>query len=631
MTIRIWTAVAMIGVLLIGTVAQAQTSPDPTPATVEVTAVSLETVAMAMDRGDMAALREAASDRSLIDQLRATDPDTLIAFQLALARAYADANLSDDAVAAYVQALISILQFKGQGDISMAEPMEAVARLTTDPAKKADWLLRAYDIRESVLGANNPNLRTYRAELDLARRAAGLNPLGTRAAPADGPSNFDLVNVYYATHRTRTGRSTPSGMFGGERGELNFGVSEVSVPRDRAPGSIPRPSVWTLEFRPDPNRHMILNSVTPMSDREAFFSRVRSVVGETERKEVFVFIHGYNTSFEGAAIRTAQLAVDMNLDGAPILYSWPSRASLLGYQADTRTVADQVLLNDVADFLTDVANRTGAERVHLVAHSMGNRVLERALDVIAARTSGSQESGQAPMFNEVVFAAADVGVDEFEAVWPRIVGTGRRFTLYASQRDRALQISEQINRMRRVGDARSIVIRDGLQTVDTTSASGGLLGHDDFAGSALADFRAVMWLSLAPDRRCVLETAEAAGQRYWAFGGGCPEQEFVEDTQTVRANGSIEKALARLDDDASKAAALAREALIRKRQRLAAMFGLTPSGAAPQPTSRSLPPPSASPASTPAATPAPSGRRSSGRLRSGRAASGPSPHFLTQS
>lgn len=556
--------------------------------------LTLETVATALDTGDLAILRAASTDQALLGQLRAEDPDTLIAFQLSLAKAYSEAGLKDDAVATYVQALISILQFKGQGDISMAEPMEAVARLSSEPATKADWLLKAYDIREAIWGANNPNLATYRIELDAARRLAGLDPLGTRAAPADGPANFDLVNVYYATHRARTDSATPAGLFGGERGALSFGVAEVSVPRERAPGSVPRPSVWTLEFRPDPNKHMVLNSATPVADRDAFFDRVHDVVEATDRKEVFVFIHGYNTTFEGAAIRTAQLAVDMNLDGAPILYSWPSRASLLGYQADTRTVADQALLAEVADFLTDVANRTGATRVHLVAHSMGNRVLERALDVIASRTPG-----QPPMFNEVVFAAADVGVDEFEATWPRILNTGQRFTLYASQRDRALQISQQVNRMQRVGDARNIVVRDGLQTVDTTSASGGLLGHDDFAGSALADFRAVMWLSLAPDRRCVLETAEAAGKRYWAFGGGCPEQEFVEDTETVRADGSIEKALARLDEDTSKAAALAREVLIEKRRRLAAMFGVTPGPTAPS---------GASSASMPVATPAPPGR-----------------------
>lgn len=550
----------LIVLLGLGSPVAAQTSPQP---------VSLEAVAAAVDAGDLTALRAASADQALIDRLRTSDPETLIEFQLALAQAYAEAGLTDDAVAAYEQALMSMMMFRGQGHISMAEPLEAVAALQIDPAKRAQWLKAAFDIRERVWGQTNPNLAAYRQTLNAARAEVGLDPIVPPPVTRAGEPNFDLIDVYYATHRTPTGEAAPSQAYGARRGALNFGVAEVSVPRDRAPGSIPRPSVWTFEFRPDPDRHMILNSVTAITDRDSFFRRVTEVVADSERKEAFVFIHGYNTSFEGAAIRAAQLAVDMNLDGAAILYAWPSRASLLGYAADTRTVADEALLEDVAAFLTQVARDTGATRVHLVAHSMGNRVLMRALDRIAARNTDGK-----PLFNEVVLAAADVGVDEFQATLPRILPTGERYTLYASGRDRALQISEQVNAMRRAGDARTIMIQPGLQTVDTTAASGGLLGHDDFAGSALADFRAVMWLSLAPERRCVLETAQTTGGRYWAFGGGdCPEQEFEEATELVRATGAIDRALAKLDDDISKAAVAARASLIRKRERLQSIFG----------------------------------------------------------
>lgn len=559
----------LIVLLGLGAPATAQT-PAPQP-------ISLETVAAAVDSGNLDVLRAASADQALIDRLRTSDPETLIEFQLALAQAYAEAGLTDEAVAAYEQALMSMMMFRGQGHISMAEPLEAVAALQTDPAKRAQWLKAAYDIRERVWGQNNPHLLPYRDTLNAAREAAGLESVNPSGGIRAGDPNFDLVNVYYATHREATGRAEPSDAYGSRRGPMAFGVAEVSVPRDRAPGSIPRPSVWTFEFRPDPNKHMILNSVTPITDRDSFFQRVSQVVADSERKEAFVFVHGYNTSFEGAAIRAAQLAVDMHLDGAAILYSWPSRASLLGYAADTRTVADEALLDDVAAFLTQVANQTGANRVHLVAHSMGNRVLMRALDRIAAANTDGK-----PTFNEVVLAAADVGVDEFQATLPRILSTGERFTLYASGRDRALQISEQVNSMRRAGDARTIMIQPGLQTVDTTAASGGLLGHDDFAGSALADFRAVMWLSLAPDRRCVLETAQTDGGRYWAFGGGdCPEQEFEEATELVRASGAIDRALAKLDDDISKAAIAARASLIRKRERLQSIFGAAATPASP--------------------------------------------------
>lgn len=267
---------ALIVLLGAGSPAMAQTPPAP---------VSLEAVAAAVDAGDLVALRAASADRALTDRLRTSDPDTLIEFQLALAQAYAEAGLTDEAVAAYEQALMTMMVFRGQGHISMAEPLEAVADLQIDPAKRAQWLKAAFDIRERVWGAANPNLAVYRQTLNAARAGIGLDPVlpptGTRA----GEPNFDLVNVYYATHRTPTGEAAPSDAYGFRRGPLNFGVAEVSVPRDRAPGSIPRPSVWTFEFRPDPDKHMILNSVAPITDRDSFFRRVTQVVADSERKE----------------------------------------------------------------------------------------------------------------------------------------------------------------------------------------------------------------------------------------------------------------------------------------------------------------------------------------------------------
>jgi esterase/lipase superfamily enzyme len=45
-------------------------------------------------------------------------------------------------------------------------------------------------------------------------------------------------------------------------------------------------------------------------------------------------VHGFNVSFENALRRTAQIAYDLDFDGAPFLFSWPSRDSLLSYASD---------------------------------------------------------------------------------------------------------------------------------------------------------------------------------------------------------------------------------------------------------------------------------------------------------
>lgn len=580
--------------ILVASPCAAQSGPAP----------DLYRVAEAVDRGDVASLAILSQDRGLQEQLRRFDPDAVIEFHLALATAYRDAGLTQEARAAYRVVLQMIDEIRGSDDLSRADPMTELALLTSDPAERYALLQQAFSLRQTALGAGHRLLFSYRIDLDAALVALnqdlasrGLPPtappaptLGftprrsqTRGAvpgapPAPPPvaanPNFELVDVYWATHRAPTGRVAPAQMFGGRAGPMTYGSAEVSVPRDRAVGSLPRPSILSFEFRPDPRKHMILTQVRPISDHDGFFRTVTDVVSRSRRKEVFVFIHGYNTSFEDAAIRTAQLAVDMNLDGAPIFYSWPSRASLLAYSADTRVVADRATIDEVASFLTEVAQTTGAERVHVVAHSMGARLTLRALDTIAASASAAPA-----MFDEVVFAAADVGVDEFNETWPNVVPMADRFTLYASRRDTALQISGQINQMRRIGDAREVVIVDRLQTIDTTAASGGLLGHEDFAGTALADFRAVMWLSLAPDRRCVLQSARAGSGVYWTFGEGCPEEEFVTAAERVRETGSYDEALRAVDRDLAAATVERRPLLTRARNRLLSMFGLAAEGA----------------------------------------------------
>ena len=46
------------------------------------------------------------------------------------------------------------------------------------------------------------------------------------------------------------------------------------------------------------------------------------------KDHALVFVHGFNTSFEHALYRTAQIAYNIKFDGAPFLYSWPSKGAL---------------------------------------------------------------------------------------------------------------------------------------------------------------------------------------------------------------------------------------------------------------------------------------------------------------
>lgn len=99
-----------------------------------------------------------------------------------------------------------------------------------------------------------------------------------------------------------------------------------------------------------------------------------------------VFIHGFNVTFEEAAIRAAQIGFDLKVPGITAFFSWPSkgRLSLLDYAADEATI--DASAGKMTDFLVKFAQQTDAERVHVIAHSMGNRGLLGAMQrIVVAR------------------------------------------------------------------------------------------------------------------------------------------------------------------------------------------------------------------------------------------------------
>jgi esterase/lipase superfamily enzyme len=96
-------------------------------------------------------------------------------------------------------------------------------------------------------------------------------------------------------------------------------------------------------------------------------------VNQSSSKDAFVFVHGYNVSFEDAARRTGQMAFDLNFIGAPIFYSWPSNGTVAAYLQDETNVAWSA--PHFRTFLALLSERSGAERIHVIAHSMGNRLV----------------------------------------------------------------------------------------------------------------------------------------------------------------------------------------------------------------------------------------------------------------
>jgi len=244
------------------------------------------------------------------------------------------------------------------------------------------------------------------------------------------------VEVIAVTTRARATAESEQSVFSGERGEtLDFARLDVAIPANHAVGRVERSDGQAG----DPSMVFALVGATYLGRTDALHEiRGQLQLRSPADRDILLFIHGYNTNFGEAVVRIAQLTDDMPFAGVPVLFSWPSRARLAEYiyDRDSATYSRQYL----SATIEALARETGARRVHIIAHSMGNWALLEALRDLRART-GLTLKGH---LGNVVMAAPDVDVDVFRQEARAIIGLPESLTLLASSEDRALKVSARL-------------------------------------------------------------------------------------------------------------------------------------------------------------------------------------------
>ena len=285
---------------------------------------------------------------------------------------------------------------------------------------------------------------------------------------------------------------------------MSYGRAEVTIPvRVHRVGRMERPWFGT----PKKTRHVVLEQLDQL-DATAFATRLAAELQRAPQKDLLVFLHGYNVTFEEAARRAAQFATDMSFGGVVVLFSWPSAGATVRYLADEDSAAKSA--EALATFLRDLEGGPWA-RVHVVAHSMGNRVVVSGL----ANTSHLG----LPLRN-VVLVAGDVDTDLFEQQFPKmralVVRSDQdRVTSYATNSDRALWVSTVFHHTQRIGRITGTpFVAEGLETVDATAVDSSLLGHGYFGQerSVLTDLGLLLRQGLRAPARGLKPV-----KQWWAF------------------------------------------------------------------------------------------------------------------
>jgi len=354
---------------------------------------------------------------------------------------------------------------------------------------------------------------------------------GARHPTYEPKERYQIVPVYYGTNRAVSATLGSRILYGGVCGDLAYGVAKVGIPDDHRMGRIERPRYWKLQFwKRDPARYVEVLQIEelPLAD---FKAQAIGDLGRCRKREVLLFVHGYNVGFGDALMRTAQIAYDLQFAGIPALFSWPSQGSLFfswpsdltlfkwpedgwikTYSIDEKNIKDS--RSYFEEFLQVLCGELGADVVHIIAHSMGNRLLAEAIAAMA-----HPQTPPGARLRQIVLAAPDIDVESFKQLAEQFREKAERFTLYASSGDKALQISKRLNHRPRAGDCGlDIVLHDAVDTIDASAVDTSFLGHSYYGDnrSVMSDIFSVVRNGTPPQDRHLRE-AELYGKPYWAF------------------------------------------------------------------------------------------------------------------
>jgi esterase/lipase superfamily enzyme len=342
------------------------------------------------------------------------------------------------------------------------------------------------------------------------------DPNGKIGAPTPGRKSLDaytVVDIFYATDRNRLASDRWQTAYGAERSKVSYGMCEVTIPKMHQQGKLEAPSYRRLQFREDPKKHVMLQQIRP-NEKGIYFETLRERINQSTGKNAFIYVHGFNVTFEDAARRTAQIAFDIGFDGAPVFYSWPSRGHVTSYVADKTNVrwAEKNLLN----FLRDFVDKTDADNIYLIAHSMGNRALAGAVMTLIAEQPALKKR-----FREIILAAPDIDAELFRRdIAPKMIEASDNITLYVSADDNALLASRRIHEYPRAGEAgENIIIMDGIDTVDATGLDASLVAHSYIVEvkSIIADLLEIIRHGKRAAARPMLRKVDTVQGAYWAF------------------------------------------------------------------------------------------------------------------
>lgn len=327
------------------------------------------------------------------------------------------------------------------------------------------------------------------------------------------------VTVHYGTNRLSVpGTPKDNPQYLDQRGKMQLGHKVVNIPLNHREGVLETKGIFD-RLKSDKEFFTIIDGKV-YQNPNIFSDKLKEMVSAREGNSLFIYIHGFNTTFENAIVRSAQLTWDLRTkekDLIPLVFSWPSGHTTAGYDIVNDYMKAwtnrEWAKKDLADFLLLATKDTQPENVFIVAHSLGAGLLSAALEQIRITTSTNVK-----LFNQIILAGADIDTDTFKnVISPRFTELAKNTTIYVTDKDGPLRASVKLHagepRLGDVSNIKNIAIVENMETVNVLGVDFSLFGHSYYAEmkGPLNDMRSLIkghW----PDRRKAVESENGT---YW--------------------------------------------------------------------------------------------------------------------
>lgn len=282
-----------------------------------------------------------------------------------------------------------------------------------------------------------------------------------------------IIPIYVATNRKM--QDSYSQPYGSARSNtMHYNRIDIGIPQQHEKGRIEKNS-----YTPTHDKYFAAVALQKYDNKEEFKQQLNIALAKQpkNKKEIVIFVHGYNTNFAEGMFRTAQLVHDYSLDLVTVHYSWPSAGviPLYLYDRDSANFARSGL----GELLTTISE-TDVEHISIVAHSMGSFVTMEAFRTLALQ--GKYKKIQS--ITSLLLAAPDIDFDVFKSQLRDIKELPKLTVILVSRRDKALAVSGGLTGGNsRLGDGSNteILRKNGIIVLDLSEIDGG--GHLAFASS----------------------------------------------------------------------------------------------------------------------------------------------------